>query len=131
MFCPTLISPACVVVQAAGAATSAVASGAMQDIATAIQSGIAWVVTSTVDWWVRVGSPDLAAEPAVGRIQQQILPIAVAVATLGMLAAAMKMAISRKANPLIDVGSGLAIIAATSALDVLLPSMLLKAGDSW
>ena len=131
MPCPTLISPACIIGKAAGAATNAVASGAMQNIATTIQSGIGWVVSSTVDWWVKVASPNLAAEPAIDRIQQQILPVAIAVATAGMLAAAAKMAISRKATPLIDVGSGLAIIAATSALGVLLPSLLLTAGDSW
>ena len=41
------------------------------------------------------------------------------------------MALTRKANPLIDVGSGLVVIAATSAVGVLLPSLLLKAGDAW
>jgi hypothetical protein len=39
--------------------------------------------------------------------------------------------LSRKANPLIDAGSGLVIIAATSAIGVVLPSLLLKAGDAW
>ncbi len=34
------------------------------------------------------------------------------------------MALTPKANPQIDVGSGLALIAATSAAGVLLPSML-------
>jgi hypothetical protein len=41
------------------------------------------------------------------------------------------MALTRKADPLMDVGSGLAVIAATSAIGVLLPSLLLKAGDAW
>ena len=41
------------------------------------------------------------------------------------------MALTRKANPLVDVGYGLAIVAVTSALGVLLPSMLIKAGDVW
>src|ERR1022692_594066 len=103
----------------------------MAGIASGIQSGIAWVVSSTVDWWVQVPSPDLAANPAVGALQRWMLPITVAVAVLAMTAAAGKMALTRKANPLIDVGSGLAIIAATSAVGVLLPAMLLKAGDAW
>ena len=41
------------------------------------------------------------------------------------------MALTRKADPLMDVGSGLVVIAATSAVGVLLPSLLLKAGDAW
>src|SRR5580698_4343455 len=113
MSCPTLIVPACiispVVGQVARSAAGAAADGAMTGIADAIQSGIAWVVSGTVDWWVTVPSPNLAAEPAVGALQQWLMPITVAVAVLAMIAAAGKMALTRKANPLIDVGSGLAI----------------------
>jgi hypothetical protein len=131
MACPTLIDPACIVSIAGKAAGGAVADGAVSGIASAIQSGIAWVVSGTVDWWVQVPSPDLASEPAVGALQRWLLPVTIAVAVLAMITAAGKMALTRKANPLIDVGSGLAIIAVTSAVGVLLPSMLLKAGDAW
>ena len=64
-------------------------------------------------------------------LQQWMLPIAAAVAVFGVITAGAKMALTRKANPLIDVGSGLATIAATSAVGVLLPALLLKAGDAW
>jgi hypothetical protein len=131
MACPTLIDPACIVSVAGKAAGSAVADGAVSGIASAIQSGISWVVSGTVDWWIQVPSPNLAAEPVVGALQRWLLPVTVAVAVLAMIMAAGKMALTRKANPLFDVGSGLAIIAATSAVGVLLPSMLLKAGDAW
>ena len=131
MACPTLVDPACIdrflVSQAAGSVTGGVVSG----LAGAIQSGLVWVVTRTASWWVTVPSPDLAAEPAVGSLQRWLLPITVAVAVLAMLAAAGKIALSRKANPLLNVGSGLALIAATSAVGVLLPAMLLRAGDAW
>ena len=131
MACPTLVDPACIVSAAGKVAGSAVADGAVGGIASAIQSGIAWVVSGTVDWWIQVPSPNLAAEPVVGALQRWLLPVTVAVAVLAMITAAAKMALTRKANPLLDVGSGLAIIAATSAIGVLLPSMLLKAGDAW
>jgi len=131
MACPTLIDPGCLVSSIPQQAASAVADGVIGQIAAAIQSGVAWIVTNTVGWWVKVPSPDLTAEPAVGQLQQWMLPIAAAVAVLGMAIAGAKMTFSRKANPLIDAGSGLAIIAATSALGVVLPSMLLRAGDAW
>jgi hypothetical protein len=131
MACPTLVDPACIVSAAGRVAGSAVADGAVSGIASAIQSGIAWVVSGTVDWWIQVPSPDLAAEPVIGALQRWLLPVTVAVAVLAMITAAAKMALTRKANPLFDVGSGLAIVAATSAVGVLLPSMLLKAGDAW
>jgi len=131
MICPTLIDPACVLGPVTSVASSAAAAGVMGQLAGTIQSGVAWVVSNTADWWVKVPSPDLAAEPAVGQLQQWILPIAIAVAVVGMIVAGGKMALTRKANPLIDVGSGLVIIAATSAVGVVLPSMLLRAGDAW
>jgi hypothetical protein len=131
MACPTLIDPACVIHSVISQAAGTVTGGAMTGIAGAIQSGVAWLVSNTVDWWVKVPSPDLSAEPAVGALQRWLLPITVAVAVLAMLIAAGKIVLTRKANPLADVGSGLAVIAATSAVGVLLPSLLLKAGDAW
>ena len=132
VLCPVLIAPSCLITQAAvGAAASAGASGVLGGIASAVQSGIAWMVTQTVTWWIQIPSPDLAGEPAVGQLQQWILPLAVAVAVLGVIIAGGRMALTRKADPLMDVGSGLVVIAATSAVGVLLPSLLLKAGDAW
>ena len=131
MSCPVLISPTCVISKVVGAVAGTAASGALNGIASAVESGISWMVTQTVTWWVQVPSPDLAGEPAVGQLQRWMLPIAVAVAVFGLIAAGGRMALTRKANPLIDVGSGLVIIAATSAVGVILPSLLLRAGDAW
>jgi hypothetical protein len=132
MPCPVLISPACVVIgKAVGAVAGAAADDALNGIASAIQSGVTWMVTQSLTGWVQVPSPDLAGEPAVGQLQQWILPLAVAVAVAGVIIAGGRMALTRKANPLMDVGSGLVVIAATSAVGVLLPSLLLRAGDAW
>ena len=135
MSCPALLDPACVagkvIGTVAGAAAGAAASDALSGIASAIQSGVAWITASSVGWWVKLPSPDLAAEPAVGRLQQWMLPIAAIVAVFGVIVAGGKMALTRKPNPLIDTGSGLVTIAVTSAVGVLLPTLLLKAGDAW
>ena len=132
MVCPVLIDPTCVVVgQAVSTVTGTAAAGALNGIASAVQSGVTWMVTQSLTWWVQVPSPNLAGEPAVGQLQQWILPLAIAVAVLGVIIAGGRMALTRKANPLIDVGSGLVVIAATSAVGVLLPSLLLRAGDAW
>ena len=131
MSCPVLLEPACIVGHVIGSAAGAAASGVLNGIAAAIQSGIAWIVQNSIGWWVKIPSPDLAAEPAVGRLQQWMLPFTAAVAVLGLIIAGGKMALTRKANPLIDAGSGLVTIAATSAVGVLLPSLLLQAGDAW
>jgi len=132
MLCPVLIDPACAVVgPAVSTVTGTAAAGALNGIAGAVESGVTWMVTQSLTWWVQVPSPNLAGEPAVGQLQQWILPLAIAVAVLGVIIAGGRMALTRKANPLIDVGSGLVVIAATSAVGVLLPSLLLRAGDAW
>lgn len=131
MRCSNPLNPACVARSVTGHAAHAVAGSVVSGIAHEVQSGVAWVVSTTVDWWVQVPSPNLAAEPTVGALQDWLLPVTVAVAVMAMLFAAGKIALTRKANPLVDVGYGLAIVAATSALGVLLPSMLVKAGDAW
>ena len=65
MPCPVLIAPSCLITQAAvGAAARAGASDVLGGIASAVQSGIAWMITQTVTWWIQVPSPDLAGSPA-------------------------------------------------------------------
>ena len=130
-----LLNPACAVGSLAGSAVHAgagtVTGDALSSIASAISSGVAWVTANSVSWWVKLPSPDLTAEPAVNSLQQWMLPIAAAVAVFGVIVAGARMALTRKAHPLIDVGSGLATIAVTSSVGVLLPTLLLRAGDAW
>lgn len=131
MPCIPLLTPACLIDPILSGTGGAVAGGVLGAIAAAIQAGVAWIVTGTMDWWVKIASPNLAAEPAVGQLQQWLLPITAAVAVLSMIIAGGKMALTRKASPLVDVGSGLVIIAVTTAIGVLLPTLLLQAGDAW
>src|SRR5690349_25099156 len=97
MACPVLISPACIVAgKIAGAVAGTAASGALNGIAAAIESGISWMVTQTSTWWVQLPSPDLSGEPAVGQLQQWMLPLTVAVAVLGLIIAGAKMTLTRQ-----------------------------------
>ena len=75
--------------------------------------------------------PDLAAEPAVTHLQQWLLPVTAAVAVAGVIAAGTRMAIMRRANPLLDVTGGLLTLAAVTTLGTIVPALLLKAGDAW
>jgi hypothetical protein len=133
--CASLLNPACLAGQAIGAVAGAIAGqftgDVLSGIASAVESAVAFIVSNNADWWVRIPSPDLAAEPAVARLQQWMLPVAAAVAVLGMTITGAKIALTRKASPLIDAGSGLVTIAATTAVGVLLPTLLLRAGDAW
>jgi len=132
MSCNTLIEPVCAglghLLQSA--ATSA-GGGVFGAIAQAISTGVRWIVANTATWWIKIPSPDLAAEPAVTRIQQWLLPVTAAVAVGGLIAAGARMAILRRANPLLDVTGGLLTLAAATTLGTVIPALLLRAGDAW
>ncbi|RAY14981.1 hypothetical protein DPM19_09525 [Actinomadura craniellae] len=104
---------------------------ALEGVARAMQSAVSWFVSNTASWWVKTPSPDLEAEPAVGFLQHLTQPLTIAVAMTAMLVVAAKLALTRRANPLIDTGSGLAILAATTAIGVVVPNLLLQWGDAW
>ncbi|WP_433501744.1 hypothetical protein ACQP1K_29355 (plasmid) [Sphaerimonospora sp. CA-214678] len=126
----------------AGAAAKGAVQYGVNGLADAIQYAVSWLITNTVSWWVRIDSPCLVVDPVAGcsgpsasdvitRMQQWTLPFAVAIAALSLLAAAAKIAITRKTTPLLDVGTGLLVICGTGSLGVLLPALLLKIGDEW
>jgi len=132
MHCDTLVDPACALItHAVTSAVSAAASDALSGLADAISDGVRWTVTNTATWWLRLPSPDLAAEPAITAIQSWLLPITATVAVAAMIAAGIRLVIARRANPLLDVTGGLLILAAATTLGTIVPALLLKAGDAW
>ena len=131
MVCNTLIDPVCIITQVFGSAAGGVAGGFLGGIAEAIITGIRWIVVNTATWWIQVPSPDLAGEPAVARIQQWLLPVTAAVAVAAVIAAGARMALQRRASPLLDVTGGLLALAAATTLGTIVPALLLRAGDSW
>jgi hypothetical protein len=126
-----MINPVCVVGHLISGVTGGVASSVLGGIAGAIQSGIGSLVKDTITWWVAIPSPDLASEPAIGRMQQWVLPITIGVAVGCMIAAGARMALTRKANPLMDISGGLVTLATATTLGVIAATLLLKAGDAW
>jgi hypothetical protein len=132
MHCDTLIDPACRAVgHLVQTITGTAAGDILGGIAQAIREGVRWIVENTATWWVRIPSPDLAAEPAVAHLQQWLLPVTVAVAVAAVITAGARMAIMRRANPLLDVTGGLLALAAATTLGTIVPALLVQAGDAW
>jgi hypothetical protein len=132
MHCDTLIEPACAVVtHLVTSATSAAAGSILSGLADAVSAGVRWTVVNTATWWIRIPSPDLASEPAITKIQAWLVPVTVAVAVGAMIAAGVRMAIARRANPLLDVSGGLLMLAAATTVGTVVPALLLRAGDAW
>ena len=86
---------------------------------------------NTADWWIQIPSPDLATEPAITRIQAWLLPVTAAVAIAGVIGAGLRMAVTRRGSPLLDATGGLLTLATATTLGVVVPALLLRAGDAW
>lgn len=117
----------CIVDHAANDLTA----GAVNALASAIRAGLTWMLTEMLPMWTKVGSPDLSGDPAITTMQNWLLPVSITVATCAMIAAGARMAITRRAAPLLDIGTGLVTMAAVAALGIALPDVLMKAGDGW
>src|SRR6266851_4007133 len=131
MPCNPLTDPACAVNHVITSVTSSAASDVLNGIAQAVTAGVKWIIENTATWWLHISSPNLAGEPAITAMQSWLLPITAAVAVAGVIAAGARMALTRRANPLLDVTGGLLTLAAASTLGVTAATLLLKAGDAW
>jgi hypothetical protein len=134
--CPTLLIVTCLVaphvLPAVGhAAATSVAGDFLGMLASGIRNAVTWIFTNTTTWWLHLPSPDLGRQPAITAMRQWLLPVTAAVAIAGMIAAGARMVLTRRANPLLDVGTGLITIAATATLGVAIADLLLQAGDAW
>jgi len=131
MPCNPFTDPACVAGNVIKSVVHSATNDVLSGIAQSVTDGVTWIVTNTATWWLRVPSPDLAGEPAVAAIHRWLLPVTVAVAVGGVIAAGARMALTRRANPLLDVTGGMLTLAAASTLGVTAATLLLKAGDAF
>ena len=127
MSCNPLLHPTCLTSPFSGPITNALLDGLDRSLG----GGIRWIVVNTTSWWISIPSPNLSAEPAVSRIQAWLLPVTIAVAVGGLIAGGLRMAITRRANPMLDVGGGLLTMAAAVTIGAAIPVLLLRAGDEW
>ena len=90
--------------------------------------GAAWVIKTTVAWWIEVPAVDLGTTP-VDTIRGYVLSLAVVVAVAGVIWQGILLALSRRPQPLLNVGRGLLYLALWSAIGVIGPAAALRAGD--
>ena len=134
----SLIDPLCVIKRGeswvghlAGGAAHAVASDFLNSLANGMRDAANWLYTDSATWWVKVSSPDLVHESAISTMQNWLLPVTAAVAVGGMLAAGLRMVLTRKHAPLLDAASGLAALSLATTVGTVVPNLLLRAGDTW
>ncbi|URM97354.1 hypothetical protein LUW76_25045 [Actinomadura madurae] len=110
---------------------SAIGGHMLDEAAKSFQAAVGWLISNTASWWVKTPSPDLDGERAIEYLQLLVRPLTLAVAVLALLAVAARMALSRRAVPLVDAGRGLVVLAVVTVIGTLVPNLLLQWGDLW
>lgn len=122
---------ACGVKTVVGGAVGGAVRWGVDGFADALREGAAWVMQTTVGWWINVPSVDLASSPAT-RIRSLVMGIAALVAVCGAIWCGIRMAWTRKGGePLWDFVTGLLRLVAVAALAFVIPQLLLNFGDSF
>lgn len=133
MACNPLIPATCAVDAAgliAGGAGDAVAGAVGNQFADAMRDGAAWVMETTMGWWIDVPAVDLVTSPAV-TIRGYVLWLALAVATAGVMWQGILLMVSRRPDPFFAIGRGLFTLAFWAAVGIIGPAAALRAGDSF
>jgi hypothetical protein len=98
--------------------------------AAAMRDGATWVIKTTVGWWISVPAVDLTRTP-VDAIRGYVQWVAVVVAVAGVIWQGILLALSRRPQPLLNVGRGLFYLALWSSIGVIGPAAALRAGDAF
>jgi hypothetical protein len=128
MSCTPLLHPSCIVPRLVNPVASTATNGFFNGLANAVAKAVRLSLADAATLWVRIPSPDLRSVP-VAQIQGWLLPITAAVAAGAMTAAGLRMTLTRRANPLLDISGGLLTLAAAVTLGVVVPELLLEAGS--
>src|ERR671920_698649 len=116
---------------AVGDAAGALATGALGNgFADAMRDGAAWVIKTTIGWWINVPALDLSNSPAA-TIRSYVLWVALVVAVGEVIWQGIVLAVTRRPEPALDVGRGLFTLALWSALGIIGPAAALRAGDAF
>src|SRR5262249_21426381 len=95
-----------------------------------VAEAVGWMLKTTFTWWIHIGSVNLDATP-VGKIQQLVMPLTIAVAVAATIWSGIQMALRRKADPLIQLGSGLWKLAVFAPVGTAGVNLALRAADAY
>lgn len=123
----TLTDPAgCVVGAVADAATASLGNS----FADAMREGATWVIKTTIGWWVEVPAIDVTNSPALA-IRDDVWWLSLVIAAAGVTWQGLRMAITHRLDPLLDIGRGLVTLALWAAVGITGSALALRAGDDF
>lgn len=127
---PCALDPSCIASGVTGPLVSAGTSAAVSAFAGAMRDAAVWAMQNAATWWLNIPSINIGTAP-VGFIRTAVAFPATAIAVGGVIWAGIRMAISRKAEPLWDVVTGVVRLMVAAALGIIIVALLLQAGDSF
>jgi hypothetical protein len=130
MACNPLLPVSCAIDGAGQIVDGAASSALGNSFADAMREGAAWVIKTTIGWWIEVPAIDLTASP-VDSIRGYVQWLAVVVAVVGVMWQGILLALSRRPDPLLNVGRGLFYVALWTSVGVIGPAAALRAGDDF
>jgi hypothetical protein len=125
---PPTPGPSCAVWDA-GCQAGHIAQTGFQSLVAEIARGTGQFVVSATTWWTTTPSVD-PLDPAVGHAQTLLQPLSLTILVGSILTQAIRMMISRKGDPLVQVLLGLVRYAVTTGLGLTILHAALKAGDA-
>lgn len=102
----------------------------IDELARAIGQSVSWVVSSSSSWWLDAPTNELG-QGQVDQLRNLLIPLAIILATAGVMWQGIRMILTRKSAPLVDVGRGLWSVAGWGAIGTLAPLVALRAGDEF
>ena len=106
------------------------AASAFDNIANDAAGAAGQLLGDAMTWWVQTASID-PDNSTVRNLQQYLTPVTVAMLTGSIFVQAIRMMLSRKKDPAVNVGLGLFRYAVVSLLGLALLSGAIKAGDEF
>jgi type IV secretion system protein TrbL len=120
--CKPIIDIGCEIQQAA--------KGAFEQIAESAASAAGQMIVDSLTWWVRTPSVD-PQTPAVAAAQAYTLPLIALVLMGSVLVQALRMTLSRKRDPALNVGIGLVRYFVVATVGLVVLAGALKAADDF
>jgi hypothetical protein len=109
---------------------ASVAKSAFAEIADSAASAAGQLIVDAFTWWLHTPGVDVQ-QPAVVRAQSYTLPLIAVVLMGSVLVQALRMTLSRKPNPALNVGVGLVRYFVVSTLGLVVLAGAVKAADDF
>ena len=106
------------------------ATSVFEQIAQAAAQAAVTVIGSAMTWWLHTPSvdPDSAA---IHHLQQDLTPVVALILVASILTQCLRMVLTRKKDPALNIGLGLLRYVVTTAVALSLLAVVLKAGDDF